>query len=175
VRLAPALELRAAREQDAQLLLEWRNDPETRRSSREQREIQPEEHASWLRGILAGDPTPPQEGSTLLWIAECEGRPVASVRVGPRMGMAAEVHLAVAPEERGRGVGAGALVQASARALADPGLELLRAHVKPGNEASLRAFARAGFARDGAAMDGLVRLERPKLRERPTAGAGHMR
>ncbi len=151
--LAPAIELREARREDAELLLAWRNDPETRRQSRNSSEIGPGEHSSWLERALA-------QSTTQLWMAECEGRPLAHVRVGPRQDRTAEIHVVVAPRARGRGVGVAALTQAAARALADPGVTTLHAHVKPENKASLHSFARAGFHSAGADRDGLLRLER---------------
>jgi predicted dehydrogenase/RimJ/RimL family protein N-acetyltransferase len=153
VTLAPAMTLRAAGVEDAARLLAWRNDPDTRRWSRTSHAITPDEHASWLRRVLA-------DASTQLWVAECDGRPIAHARVSLQTNGAAEVHVVLAPEARGRGLGAAVLTLAAARALAEPGVSALCAHVKPGHEASLRAFARAGFHVAGADEDGLVRLER---------------
>jgi predicted dehydrogenase/RimJ/RimL family protein N-acetyltransferase len=203
VALAPPVRLRTAGIEDAEIILAWRNDPETRRWSRELREIEPEEHAHWLRGVL-DDP------STRLWMAECDGRPIASVRITPERGGpaqsagkpaaasahttapagglaqtdghqsehpgadpwsndVAEVHVMLAPPARGRGLGTAVLTQATARALAELSLGALRAHVRPHNEASLRAFAKAGFRLVGQDADGLVRLERLPAREALTA------
>ena len=157
VALAPAVMLRAVEPGDAERLRAWRNDPQTRRWSRTSHEIAPAEHAAWLARAL-GAP------STWLWMAESEGRPVGHVRVGPETPGTAEVHIQLAPEARGRGLGVAVLIRAAARALAEPGVELLCAHVKAEHEASLRAFARAGFRRAGTDRDGLVRLERAPLR-----------
>jgi predicted dehydrogenase/RimJ/RimL family protein N-acetyltransferase len=153
VTLAPALELRLARPSDEQRLLAWRNDPETRRSSRQQQEIERDEHRRWLQRTL-------KDPSVRLWVVETEGGPVGQVRVCRDAGGMGELHVALAPEARRRGLGAGALVQASGRALAELGLTGLRAHVKPGNEASMRVFARAGFEQAGTREDGLLLLQR---------------
>lgn len=153
VALAPAVTLRAAGAEDAARVLAWRNDPETRRWSRTSHEIAPEEHANWLRRVLA-------DASTQLWVAECDGRPVGHVRVGPEAEGIAEVHITLAPEARGRGLGAEVLIQTAARALSAPGIGLLRANIKPEHEASLRAFGRAGFQVTGSDGEGLVQLER---------------
>lgn len=153
VTLAPVVTLRAVDSGDAERLRAWRNDPETRRWSRSSHEITPEEHAGWFGRALA-DP------SARLWLAESGGRPIGHVRVGPEAQGTAEIHVTLAPEARGRGLGATVLMQAAARALAEPGVGLLCAHVKPEHEASLRAFARAGFHRAGADEHGLLRLER---------------
>ncbi len=153
VMLATEVTLRAATRADAECLLAWRNDPETRRWSRDSREIAFEEHASWLEHVLGDD-------TTQLWIAESGGSAIGTVRVGPVEGGTAEVHVALAPEARGQGLGGGVLRQAAARALAEPGVSLLCAHVKPEHAASLRAFARAGFRRAGVDDERLARLER---------------
>ncbi|MFI5036904.1 MAG: GNAT family N-acetyltransferase [Solirubrobacterales bacterium] len=153
VALAPPVALRAVNHGDADRLRAWRNDPETRRWSRSSDEITPEQHAGWLGRALA-DP------STRLWIAESGGRSIGHVRVGPERSGIAEVHIALAPEARGQGLGTAVLTQAAAQALAEPCVSLLYADVKPEHEASLRAFARAGFTRASTADDCLVRLER---------------
>jgi predicted dehydrogenase/RimJ/RimL family protein N-acetyltransferase len=153
VALAPEVRLRDAGLEDAELLLAWRNDPDTRRWSRSSHEIAPEEHESWLGRVLA-------DGSTRLWLAEAEGRPAGQVRIGPATDAGAEVHIGLAPHARGRGLGAAVLVQGAARALAEPGIGLLCAYVKPAHRASLGAFARAGFAVAKGEDRGLVRLER---------------
>jgi len=147
---------------DAARLLAWRNDPETRRWSRTSHTLQPEEHAGWLQRKLA-------DASTQLWLAEHEGSPVAQVRVESERDGTAEIHVAVAPDARGQGVGSAARALAATRALAQPGAGVLCTHVKPGNDASLRAFARAGFRVAAKDADGLVRLERTPARPEQTA------
>jgi predicted dehydrogenase/RimJ/RimL family protein N-acetyltransferase len=158
VGLAPAVALREADTNDAERLLAWRNDPDTRRWSRDTHTVEPQEHGSWLRGVLA-------DGLTQLWVADLEGSPVGQVRIGPSLNGSAEVHIGLAPEARGRGLGTAVLIQAAARALAEPGRNVLSAHIKPTHEASLRAFARAGFHVSGADDRGLVRLERRRAGE----------
>jgi predicted dehydrogenase/RimJ/RimL family protein N-acetyltransferase len=204
VTLAPPVALRTAGVQDAELILAWRNDSETRRWSRDSREIESDEHLRWLRDVLA-DP------ATQLWVAQCEGKPIACVRISPedsglarpdrrviasvrtgresgtiaeshrpssepmssasRADEVAELHIVLAPQARGRGLGTAVLIEAAARALAKPGLGTLRAHIKPHHEASLQAFAKAGFRRVGEDTDGLVRLERLPEREAPTTSS----
>ncbi len=153
IALAPAVTLRAVDPWDAERLRAWRNDPDTRRWSRHSREISSEEHASWLRRQLA-------DASARLWVAECDGNPIGHVRMTREAPGTAEVHIVLAPEARGHGLGTAVLVQTAARELADPSVSLLCAHVKPGHVASLRAFARAGFSPSIAGEHGLLRLER---------------
>jgi predicted dehydrogenase/RimJ/RimL family protein N-acetyltransferase len=153
VTLAPSIALRPAGVQDRDRLRAWRNDPDTRRWSRSSHEIAAEEHAAWFTRVLA-------DTSTRLWIAECAGRPIAHVRVGPESEGAAEVHVVLAPEARGQGLGSAVLAEAGALALASADTDLLCAYIKPEHAASLRAFTRAGFSRAGADDDGLLRFER---------------
>jgi predicted dehydrogenase/RimJ/RimL family protein N-acetyltransferase len=157
VNVAPIPTLREATAEDCELLLSWRNDPCTRRWSRSSREVDREEHGRWLRRTLA-------DHRTSLWLAECDGRPVGQVRVGPREGESAELHIALAPQARGQGLGSAVLVQASARALAGTDTASLYAHVKAKNKASLRAFLAAGFQAAGTAENGMLRLERRRAR-----------
>jgi predicted dehydrogenase/RimJ/RimL family protein N-acetyltransferase len=164
VALAPTPRLRAADAGDGARLLAWRNDPCTRRSSRDPREIGQEEHARWLSRTLA-DPL------TSLWVAECDGRPVGFVRIGAREQGVAQVHVALAAEARGRGLASGLLVQAAARALAETATERLYAEVKPDNRASIRAFSNAGFCQCPAGSNGLIRFERSREHRRALAPA----
>lgn len=154
--VAPPPTLRAAGEDDFERLLAWRNDPDTRRFSRDSQTVTREEHARWLAATLA-------DRGTRLWIAESDGAAIGQVRVGPHSEGLAEVHVGLAPQARGRALGSAVLVQAAARALADADVKRLCAHVKHENAASLRAFARAGFQAADTAADGLVRLERHRV------------
>ena len=132
--------LRPAAEGDAERLLTWRNDPETRRRAFTTEEVSPDEHRAWLARRLA-DP------ATALFIAEDDGEPVGQVRLDREAGNVGVVSIAVAPEARGRGL-ASVLLDALA---AHPGLGVsrLRAEVKPDNERSLRAFVRSGYREVG--------------------------
>lgn len=114
-----------------------------------------DEHEDWLARVL-GDP------DSELWIAESEGRPVGQVRVTSAADGWAELHVTVAPEGRGRGIGAAMIALAVQRVAAGGGAGLV-AHVKEGNRSSLRAFQRAGFALAGRDASGLLRLERRAL------------
>jgi RimJ/RimL family protein N-acetyltransferase len=66
--------LRRATEADAELLLEWRNDPDTRSASFEQQPIGIEEHRAWLGRRLA-DP------DCVLLVVELDGTPSGSMRL----------------------------------------------------------------------------------------------
>jgi len=153
VTLAPPVALRPARRDDSDRLRDWRNDAETRRWSRVQSEVSPQEHEGWLSQVL-------EDPQTRLWVAEVNGIAVGQIRVTREREGWAELHVSVAPSARGRALGTALIVEASGRALAGPDVSGLVAHVKDGNVASLRAFARAGFTPAGRDRAGLVRLER---------------
>jgi len=155
VAIAPQVELRAAVDSDSGRLLAWRNDPDTRRWSRSQDEVSAQEHQRWLERVLS-DP------GVLQWIAEADGVSVGQIRLTREPPDAAELHVTVAPEARGRGLGTELIVEAAARGLADTTVHRLIAHVKSDNEPSCRAFARAGFELQGGDETGLLRLERQR-------------
>lgn len=67
------ISLRPATTQDADLLLEWRNDPETRKASHNTAEVQRDEHISWLSRTL-------NNPNRRLYVAEENGAPVGTVR-----------------------------------------------------------------------------------------------
>jgi len=129
--------VRPATDADAELLLSWRNDPQTRASSRTTDVIALPEHLAWLRGVLT-DP------DRRLFVAEHSGRPVGTVRFD-RTGEDWEVNITVAPEARGRGLAVPVLLAAE-RAV-DVGV--IHAHVLRGNGASRNLFRRAGYRSDG--------------------------
>jgi RimJ/RimL family protein N-acetyltransferase len=144
--------LRRATEADAELLLEWRNDPDTRAGSFQQEPIGLEEHRAWLGRVLA-DP------ERVLLVVELDGVPSGSVRLDRGDAETAEIHIALAASARGRKVGQWALREASEQAEGLLGATTVLARVKSGNLASLRAFEAAGFERI-AERDGVVELSR---------------
>ncbi|WP_051470947.1 bifunctional UDP-2,4-diacetamido-2,4,6-trideoxy-beta-L-altropyranose hydrolase/GNAT family N-acetyltransferase [Patulibacter minatonensis] len=141
----PVLRQRPATEDDAALLLRWRNDPAVRAVSVTSDPIAPDEHRGWLRRVLA-DPD-----RTLL-VVERAGVPVATVRFDrdPAAGDA-EISVTVDPQARGGGLGRRVLRESTERELASrPGLRRVRALVHADNTASLRAFEAAGYGPAGA-------------------------
>lgn len=150
-----ALRSLSADESDAALLFGWRNDPLAREMSADQRPLVWTEHLDWIRRLLA-------DGDRLQLIAEEDGAPVAGVRYD-RSEREATVSIVVAPAARGRGLAVRALVEGERAARARwPGLTSLRAVIRPQNAASLKAFARVGFAR--MAQDGELEVWSKRLR-----------
>jgi spore coat polysaccharide biosynthesis protein SpsF (cytidylyltransferase family)/RimJ/RimL family protein N-acetyltransferase len=124
------------------VLLEWRNDETTRRFSFSEDVVQWDDHVQWLERTLA-------DATSRLWIAEVDGAPVGQIRAQRGAGGIAELHLAVAPDARGRGLAAAMIGAAALAAGRELGVRRLLGRVKADNARSQRAFARAGFAADG--------------------------
>jgi len=146
---------------DADLLLEWANDPATRAASLSSGSIARSEHVAWLDRVVG-------DQRTGLWIGFVGERPVGQVRVALDEAGDGEVSISVAPGERGHGL-AVPLLEAGLNAATDLGVTEFVAHVRPENEPSRRLFDRAGFRSVGRVeRDGVDVVE---LRRRP-AGAG---
>jgi RimJ/RimL family protein N-acetyltransferase len=123
---------------DEDLLLAWANEPEVRQAAFNSEPIDAATHARWFAGKLA-------DADTALLIAERDGRPVGYTRlerVDPRL---AEIGVLIGARDRGRGLGAELIALGTRTGAAKLGVERVLAHVKPGNEASLRAFRAAGY------------------------------
>lgn len=135
---APAgagVSLRAATLEDAALLRQWRNDPVTRTNSRNRGEISNDEHMAYLHAVLGNT-------ERRLLIAELEGAPVGQVRLDKKDSNA-EISLTVAPEARGGGLSSW-LLRAAEPLARELGVTTLLAEIHPDNQASIKAFKRAG-------------------------------
>jgi predicted dehydrogenase/RimJ/RimL family protein N-acetyltransferase len=135
---ARSVRLRGATTLDRDRLRAWRNDPATIAASFSDAAVTAEDHARWLARKLS-DP------ACRVWIAEEDGLPAGQVRVERAADGAAEVHVAVAPSRRGRGLASAILRLAVERAREELAVDAVVARVKPENTASLRAFEGAGF------------------------------
>jgi UDP-2,4-diacetamido-2,4,6-trideoxy-beta-L-altropyranose hydrolase len=139
---APAVSLRPAGQDDARMIWEWANDPEVRTRSFTGAPIPWADHQTWYARKRA-DP------HCTFFIALDEGEaPIGQIRFDQAEAEAV-VSVSLAPAARGRGYGT-AVIHAGCRAVLDehptrPVVALIR----EGNEASVQAFARAGFTPDG--------------------------
>ena len=143
------MKIRRATIQDADLLLKWRNDPQTKKASYTKHEIRSDEHITWLIKIL-------NDTNRKLLIAEENGVPVGTIRVDYSDGIY-ELLWTVAPEMRGRGIGK-EMVSIVARQIVSP----IRAKIYPGNEASVRIAEYAGMLYDRE-EDGFLHYRRNGL------------
>jgi UDP-2,4-diacetamido-2,4,6-trideoxy-beta-L-altropyranose hydrolase len=133
------LNVRAARPEDARLLWEWANDPGVRSNSFNAGSIPWEQHLSWYGERLASP-------DTRFWLLEAAGRLVAQIRYDREEGgRSARIGFSVAREERGKGYGVEVIRRTCDVACAELGVEELVAFTFVHNEASYRAFLRAGF------------------------------
>ncbi|WP_456846098.1 GNAT family N-acetyltransferase [Cellulomonas sp. P5_C6] len=153
---ADGVQVRRARQDDGDLLLEWRNDPASRSASRATGEVNRREHDAWFAAILS-DP------DRLLLVAEHGGVPVGTVRFDKEAPEVVEVSLTLAPVARGRGLGRLVLSAGEAYLRGRPGaMPSIRACIRPENEASVRLFVAAGYRpiRE-TRKDGLLTFHRP--------------
>lgn len=136
------LRFRQATVGDCRLIFDWANDPDTRANSAVTEPIEWDGHVEWFEHKLA-DP------NAEIWIVENgEGMPLGQVRfdVG---GDEAEIGIMVAAEHRGSGLGTQVIEQATREFLARRAGVTVIAHVRHHNEASQRAFVKAGYQPDG--------------------------
>lgn len=135
--LRTAVALRPATAEDTQRLFSWRNDPDTRRGSFDEREIPWDEHRSWFESSLA-------RGDRRIYIASVDGTPVGVLRVD-LAGDEGTVSITIASEWRGQSIGVTALGMLARRVGLECGVARLIAHVRPENTPSIRAFEAAGY------------------------------
>jgi RimJ/RimL family protein N-acetyltransferase len=150
--------VRCATVQDAERLLRWRNDAETRAASRTTVAITPGEHKAWLARTLA-------DNRCHLLIGERAGTPVGQVRFDAHDDDRYEIGVGLEPEARGRGLGA-PLIAAGVQWLRARTSATIVAEVRDDNMPSLKAFTRAGF-RPVIAAAGWCRLEYAGGEDRP--------
>lgn len=127
------MKLRAATLEDAELLLDWRNDAETRANSRQHDLVPWDSHVIWLAALLAD---PARE----LLIAERDGRAVGTVRFDRERDETA-LSWTIAPAWRGQGLGR-AMVRC---AVERTPTARLRAEIVASNARSIAIAREAGF------------------------------
>lgn len=148
-RMNEEIRLRTVTIHDAKMLLEWRNDPETRKASHNKNEVQIDDHIAWLSHIL-------NNPSRKLYVAEENDSPVGTIRAD-FSGNAWELSWTVSPRARGRSVGK-RMVALLAKQISEP----IRAEVKKGNISSTRIAEHSGmmFERE---KDGVLHYRRAAL------------
>jgi RimJ/RimL family protein N-acetyltransferase len=129
------ISLRKVKLEDWPLLLDWRNDEETRKNSHTTEPVAEASHKTWLSKVLANP-------STQLYIAEEDGIPVGTVR--------ADYHESqndyllswtIAPHARGKGIG-----KLMVKAMVEMLNGRIRAEIKSGNIASVKIAEFAGLS-----------------------------
>lgn len=130
--MSVSVRLRLANIADAERLLQWRNDAETRRFSLNPEYVTKQHHLHWLQNSLS-DP------HRRLYIAEYYGQPAGTARVDST----AECHCiswTVAAEYRGKGV-----AKDMVRSLVNQLKGKIVAEILPGNTASIKVAQYAGL------------------------------
>lgn len=136
--------LRPARIGDAQRMWDWRNDEATRAASFSGAVVPFPAHVDWLRDRLS-------RPAVRILMAEQEGTEFGVIRFEAD-GESAVVSVMLAPGFRGRGLAAPLIAAATARSARELRLVRIHAYIKPGNEASTRAFTSAGYREIGRAV-----------------------
>ena len=122
--------------EDALVLFQWKNDPETIANSITKRGVTMEEHMNWLQKVT-------DNPNRQLFIFEVNGEPVGQLRLDIE-GSMAEISYGLAAEYRGKGLGRVLLEQAEAK-VNELGIEELTAEVLSHNVASQKLFKKLGF------------------------------
>lgn len=132
------LALRQVRDDDCRLLWEWADDPTVRAVSFSSESIPWERHVEWFQSKL-------EAPHCLFYIAvDDEGTPVGQARYDIS-GNEAVISISIAKEFRGRGYGSEIIQTASEQVFNVSSVGIIHAYIKQANEASTRAFSKAGF------------------------------
>ena len=130
--------LRNAQMDDARMLWEWANDPETCQASFTSEEIPWETHKGWFENLM-------KDLKHKFWIAiGVDDVPVGSIRFALDKADAT-LSISTAPDHRGKGLGAEMVKAATQKLFATTDAKIIHAYVKPENEASKRLFFKTGF------------------------------
>lgn len=130
--------MRPAGPADSDALFRWRNDPATQAASLSTAPVPREDHERWMKfNVLQGYPT------HMVMIGEGDEGTVGVVRFdSSKMDlMMYDVSLTVAPEHRGKGLGA-TMLSVACQWMTD---YTIRAQIKRDNIASRKLFGHCGF------------------------------
>lgn len=130
--------LRFAGQHDVDAMFDWQSDPETRRYANNPEIPSRSEHEAWFKDSLVNP-------RRKLFVVTHEDRDAGIFRLDRLDGGGYMVSIVVAPDMRGRGVGA-AVLEFADRFWSE---EVLKAEILPGNEASLKMFTAAGYRATG--------------------------
>ncbi|MEK8045023.1 UDP-2,4-diacetamido-2,4,6-trideoxy-beta-L-altropyranose hydrolase [Ideonella margarita] len=136
--LQPSLQFRRASAADAEALFEWRNHPDVRRFSHDDRPLERASHERWFAQVLSN----PQR---CLLIGQLDGTPVGVARFDLSESSAL-ISVYLAPDHLGSGFGPPLINQACEWLQGQhPEVRQIHAEIQNRNAASLAAFATAGF------------------------------
>jgi len=140
------LELSGVDSRDAELLFNWRNDPEIVGLGKTKSPVTWEEHTRWLVSIL-------NNPRHLIFKIAIDGSPAGQVRFDQSGNGDVEVSIYLLAQHRHRGLGTQALKEACWRAFRYFRTSHIVATVQKANQTSARLFTAAGFTRQAATND----------------------
>lgn len=122
------------------IVLDWRNDPQARRYSRNPEVISPEVHTVWFQSVI-------NNPERHLYIGEHDGELIGQVRFDPMESAQEqfEVSISVDPKNRGQGLAVPLLLSAESALRERTRAHTFYAWVNPENAASQNLFQRAGY------------------------------
>lgn len=130
--------VRRAQNADCRQVFEWANEPATRAASFSSEPIPWENHAAWFARKLH------DLNCAFYFALDAQQRPVAQVRFDTE-DREATISVSVDARARGGGTGSAVILAACREFFKTSHAETVSAFIKPENQPSLRAFARAGF------------------------------
>lgn len=138
--------LRAATENDMQMLFLWTNDPEVRNNSFCTDPIPLSTHQNWFQKKLSSP-------DVAFYIMELDGVPVGQVRYELEDAIAI-TNYSIAKEYRGRGIGTKMIAAAEKKLLQEqPYVSEVHASVKKDNRASAAIFEKLCYLREEGASE----------------------
>lgn len=133
-----SLKLRPVREGDCKLLWEWANDPDVRIASFSSDPISWEQHVEWFN-VKISDP------NCIIYIAlNDQDVPLGQVRYDIA-NREAVISITVDRQFRSQGYGSAIIKSACENLFTRSDVHTIHAYIKSSNEASVRAFVKAGF------------------------------
>lgn len=122
--------------EDAEIILAWRNDEDTRKNSFSKEIISFETHMKWFSSKL-------EDENCFMYIMEIGPKPVGLIRID-KVSSFGEISFMIAPDERGKGYGKRILSLAEDNL--PKGIDTLIGLVENENKASKKCFADNGFS-----------------------------
>ena len=130
------MKLRPALMDDAEIVLEWRNDETTRNNSFSKDIISPDVHKKWYQGKL-------EDKSCLMLIMEDGNKKVGQLRID-RIDDIGSLSCMIAPSSRGQGYGK--QMVAMCEAVLPEGINALVGFVEEQNISSKKCFINNGYS-----------------------------
>lgn len=139
-----AFRFRPAASGDCRLVWQWANEPGVRAASFTSDAIPWERHQAWFEAKL-------RDPMCLFFIVEGEGNEALGQARCDLNGTTGVVSFSLDALQRGRGLGSAVLRRMAEEVFARTPVAELHAYIRPSNEASLKAFANAGYEDAGPA------------------------